>query len=92
MVTIRNETHGDIGSREALLDRVWGAARFEKTAERLREGRTPAAGRRSSPKKTEISSVPSGYGTSVPDRRCRPCCSARSRSRRRSAAAASARP
>jgi predicted N-acetyltransferase YhbS len=44
MVTIRNETHGDIDAREALLDRVWGAARFEKTAERLREGRTPAAG------------------------------------------------
>ena len=44
MVTIRNETHGDVDAREALLDRVWGAARFEKTAERLREGRTPAAG------------------------------------------------
>ena len=44
MVTIRNETHGDIEAREQLLDRVWGASRFEKTAERLREGRTPAAG------------------------------------------------
>jgi predicted N-acetyltransferase YhbS len=44
MVTIRNETHGDIAAREDLLDRVWGAARFEKTAERLREGRSPAAG------------------------------------------------
>jgi predicted N-acetyltransferase YhbS len=44
MVTIRNETHGDIAAREDLLDRVWGGARFEKTAERLREGRSPAAG------------------------------------------------
>jgi predicted N-acetyltransferase YhbS len=44
MVTIRNEKHGDIAAREDLLDRVWSAARFEKTAERLREGRSPAAG------------------------------------------------
>ena len=44
MVTIRNETHGDVEAREQLLDRVWGSSRFEKTAERLREGRTPAAG------------------------------------------------
>jgi len=44
MVAIRNETHCDAGAREQLLDRVWGAARFEKTAERLREGRSPAAG------------------------------------------------
>ena len=44
MVTIRNETHGDVEAREQLLDRVWGSSRFEKTAERLREGRSPAAG------------------------------------------------
>ena len=44
MVTIRNETANDAGAREALLDRVWGAARFQKTAQRLREGMTPAAG------------------------------------------------
>jgi predicted N-acetyltransferase YhbS len=44
MVTIRNETVRDLGAREALLDGVWGAARFQKTAERLREGRLPAAG------------------------------------------------
>lgn len=44
MVTIRNETLRDIGAREALLDRVWGPSRFQKTAERLREGRGPAAG------------------------------------------------
>ena len=42
MVTIRNETHGDIAAREDLLD-VFGARRVE-TAERLREGRSPAAG------------------------------------------------
>ncbi len=44
MVTIRNEAHCDIDAREELLDRVWGASRFQKTAERLREGRTPADG------------------------------------------------
>jgi predicted N-acetyltransferase YhbS len=44
MVTIRNETHCDVEAREQLLDCVWGPARFEKTAERLREGRGPAAG------------------------------------------------
>jgi predicted N-acetyltransferase YhbS len=44
MMTIRNEVCGDIGAREELLDRVWGPARFQKTAERLREGRSPAAG------------------------------------------------
>jgi predicted N-acetyltransferase YhbS len=44
MVTIRNEMHCDIDAREALLDRVWGPSRSEKTAERLREGRGPAAG------------------------------------------------
>jgi predicted N-acetyltransferase YhbS len=44
MVTIRNETARDINAREALLDRVWGSSRFQKTAERLREGRSPAEG------------------------------------------------
>lgn len=44
MVAIRNETHCDVEVREHLLNRVWGRSRFEKTAERLREGRTPAAG------------------------------------------------
>jgi predicted N-acetyltransferase YhbS len=44
MMTIRNETPADTDAREKLLDRVWGPARFQKTAERLREGRSPAAG------------------------------------------------
>jgi predicted N-acetyltransferase YhbS len=44
MVTIRNEGHGDIDAREALLDRVWGPERYQKTAERLREDRSPANG------------------------------------------------
>jgi predicted N-acetyltransferase YhbS len=44
MVTIRNEMPFDIGARERLLDRVWGPSRFQKTAERLREGREPSAG------------------------------------------------
>ena len=42
MLTIRNETPGDVFAREALLDRVWGPSRLQKTAERLREGRAPA--------------------------------------------------
>src|SRR5271154_3420758 len=42
MVTIRNETAKDVERREALLDRVWGRARAQKTAERLREGCLPA--------------------------------------------------
>jgi predicted N-acetyltransferase YhbS len=44
MVTIRNEAQCDIGARAVLLDRVWGTARLQKTAERLREGRNPADG------------------------------------------------
>jgi predicted N-acetyltransferase YhbS len=44
VVTIRNETHRDVEAREQLLDRVWGTSRCAKTAERLREGRSPAAG------------------------------------------------
>jgi predicted N-acetyltransferase YhbS len=44
MVKIRHESGRDIDAREALLDGVWGAARFHKTAERLREGRKPAEG------------------------------------------------
>ena len=44
MVKIRNEFARDIDAREALLDRVWGPARWQKTAERLREGRRPAEG------------------------------------------------
>ena len=42
MVTIRTEMPFDIDAREDLLDRVWGPSRFQKTAERLREGRAPA--------------------------------------------------
>jgi predicted N-acetyltransferase YhbS len=44
MVTIRDETFSDLCAREELLDRVWGPWRFQKTAERLREGRKPAEG------------------------------------------------
>nr|WP_041778492.1 N-acetyltransferase [Beijerinckia indica] len=44
--TIRIEEEGlsDVPAREALLDRAFGPARFEKTSERLREGRYPAIG------------------------------------------------
>jgi predicted N-acetyltransferase YhbS len=44
MVTIREEKIGDALGREAVLDAAYGAARFQKPSERLREGRLPAAG------------------------------------------------
>jgi predicted N-acetyltransferase YhbS len=44
MVTIREEKFADVAAREALLDEAYGAARFAKTSERLREGRLPADG------------------------------------------------
>jgi predicted N-acetyltransferase YhbS len=44
MVTIREEKFSDAVAREALLDEAYGADRFTKTSERLREGRLPAAG------------------------------------------------
>jgi predicted N-acetyltransferase YhbS len=44
MITIREETFHDVDTREALLDACFGPARFQKTCERLREGRMPADG------------------------------------------------
>ncbi|MDP8918939.1 MAG: GNAT family N-acetyltransferase, partial [Pseudomonadota bacterium] len=44
MIQIRDEFHRDVEAREALLDACFGASRFEKTCERLREGRLPAEG------------------------------------------------
>jgi predicted N-acetyltransferase YhbS len=44
MVTIREEKLTDIAARETLLDDAYGAVRFTKASERLREGRLPAAG------------------------------------------------
>jgi predicted N-acetyltransferase YhbS len=44
MVTIREEKIADVAAREALLDLAYGASRFTKTSERLREGRRPADG------------------------------------------------
>lgn len=41
MLRIDDEAPGDVGAREALLDRAFGPARFAKTSERLREGRLP---------------------------------------------------
>lgn len=43
-VFIDDETPADFSARERLLDAAFGAARFEKTVERLREGRLPARG------------------------------------------------
>ncbi len=42
MIRIVQETLKDIDAREALLDCVFGEARFAKTCERLREDRLPA--------------------------------------------------
>jgi predicted N-acetyltransferase YhbS len=39
-----DESAADIEARVLLLDEAFGAARFEKTVERLREGRLPAPG------------------------------------------------
>jgi predicted N-acetyltransferase YhbS len=44
MVTVREEKLADTVAREALLDDAYGAVRFTKSSERLREGRLPAAG------------------------------------------------
>ena len=44
MAAIREERPTDVAAREALLDACFGEERFEKTCERLREGRAPAAG------------------------------------------------
>jgi predicted N-acetyltransferase YhbS len=43
-VTIGLESPADSGARERLLDDAFGAARFNKTMERLRAGRKPAEG------------------------------------------------
>lgn len=44
MLRIVEETPADFAAREALLDAAFGADRFLKTSEKLREGRLPAAG------------------------------------------------
>jgi predicted N-acetyltransferase YhbS len=43
-IHIAKEAPADIFARESLLDAAFGPARFEKTAERLRQGRLPAKG------------------------------------------------
>jgi predicted N-acetyltransferase YhbS len=44
MVTIREEKISDVAAREALLDEAYGAGRFAKASERLRQRRVPADG------------------------------------------------
>ena len=44
MVTIREEKITDIAARDVLLDAAYGASRFAKASERLRESRVPADG------------------------------------------------
>lgn len=44
MISIRRQTPGDAPAIEALLDDAFGLDRFEKTAQRLRDGRVPADG------------------------------------------------
>src|SRR5690606_2000334 len=44
MIDIRQDRPGDVAAREALLDSCFGPGRFQKTCERLREGRLPAEG------------------------------------------------
>ncbi len=42
MITIRSERPADTAAREALLDVAYGASRFTKPSQRLREGREAA--------------------------------------------------
>jgi predicted N-acetyltransferase YhbS len=42
MIAIRSEKPADIAAREALLDVAYGASRFAKPSQRLRQGREPA--------------------------------------------------
>ena len=44
MINIREERATDVVARENLLDEAYGAVRFAKASERLREGRLPAKG------------------------------------------------
>lgn len=44
MLRISTEKSSDVRAREGLLDEAFGIERFEKTCERLREGRLPAEG------------------------------------------------
>jgi predicted N-acetyltransferase YhbS len=44
MIAIRHEKQHDIAAREALLQAAFGADRFMKASDRLREGRLPADG------------------------------------------------
>ncbi|MBR0753265.1 N-acetyltransferase [Bradyrhizobium jicamae] len=43
-IVIGRERRSDVAAREDLLDAAFGPTRFEKTSERLREGRRPARG------------------------------------------------
>ena len=44
MITIREEKIADIAARDVLLEAAYGASRFAKASERLRESRVPAEG------------------------------------------------
>jgi predicted N-acetyltransferase YhbS len=44
LIEVRLERRSDTAARERLLDAAFGASRFAKTSERLREGRMPARG------------------------------------------------
>ena len=43
-IEVRRERRCDVAAREQLLDAAFGADRFAKSSERLREGRVPASG------------------------------------------------
>ncbi len=65
LIEVRLERRSDTAARERLLDAAFGASRFAKTSERLREGRMPArAAWRSSPLRAADLSAPSGCGLS----------------------------
>ena len=63
MINIREERSTDVVARENLLDEAYGAVRFAKASERLREGRCRRKACRSSRSSAGRSSARSGSGT-----------------------------
>ena len=93
MITLRQERPADVEAREALLDEAFGDTRARKTSQRLRDGRLPAEGlslhRRRRPARGRHRAAVERRPAAAASRRC---CSARWRSRRIAATAASAPP
>jgi len=68
MVTVRKKRPAEAATREALLDRAYGPARFTKASERLREGRLAGTGARGQrgPSNRRHGSAVAGVGRTRP--------------------------